>query len=399
MGQKAKKGEISISKAGDSIRLRWRVKGTRYSFNPPNLYYNSENLIVAKLISATIKLDILNGCFDPTLEKYRSPSIGRNNSSHVAPFVPIIPVIKPDLVKSSIILLLFDKWTTEYINADPNNPNYYNARAFLKRIGNFQLGDFVSLLNKENWSSSTYNVRLSTLKKFFVFLVKQGTISYNPIEHVCRRRNNSSPNIKRLPIGEDDIFLFLEAIKNDAFCSPFSGYKHSFYYPFFYFVFRTGVRNAEAIGLRVRHINFNTGFISIEEVLARTKNGTNSAARIRKNTKNTKERLIPITEDLKEILLKQTENKQPDDLVFTSFREMCIDDRMLQRRVYKPVMKKLGLGDKDLYVARHSFGTAAIEQGFSPSETAQLMGNTTETLLRRYVKLLNAPKRLPNLKK
>jgi hypothetical protein len=40
------------------------------------------------------------------------------------------------------------------------------------------------------------------------------------------------------------------------------------------------------------------------------------------------------------------DNKIPDDFVFPSPRGLRIDDRMLERRVIKPVLKKLGLDDR-----------------------------------------------------
>jgi len=51
--------------------------------------------------------------------------------------------------------------------------------------------------------------------------------------------------------------LILDEINHDRFCPSTSGYKHSFYYPFIYFIFKVWVRNAEAIGLRVGSIEFN----------------------------------------------------------------------------------------------------------------------------------------------
>lgn len=228
-------------------------------------------------------------------------------------------------------------------------------------------------------------------------LVKTGKIAFNPLEEVNRRKNNNPPDDKRIPLSSEEIVLFLDAIKTDEFNPPCSRYPHAHYYPFFYFIFNTGCRNSEVIGLRVKNVNLSKGYIYIREVLARTKEGTNSKARIWKTTKTGKQRIIPMTAGMKTLLQQQIKGKKPDDLVFTSHTGLCIDDRMLQRRVMKPVMEKLGIGDKVLYVARHSFSTIAIEQGFSPVEVSKIVGNSPETLIRNYLHLTNIPKRMPDI--
>jgi len=47
--------------------------------------------------------------------------------------------------------------------------------------------------------------------------------------------------------------------------------------------------------LRIGSIDLNNKTIIIKEVLARTVNGTHSGARIRKETKNGKVRMLPLT--------------------------------------------------------------------------------------------------------
>lgn len=75
MGHKLKtpKGEISITNSRDRIRLRWRFEGERYSLNLPFTYHDA-NYHHANIKVAEIKLDIMKGCFDTTLQKYEYPT-------------------------------------------------------------------------------------------------------------------------------------------------------------------------------------------------------------------------------------------------------------------------------------------------------------------------------------
>jgi integrase len=155
------------------------------------------------------------------------------------------------------------------------------------------------------------------------------------------------------------------------------------------------VRNAEAIGLRVKHIDLEDKVVEIKEVMARTVQGTHAAARIRKETKNGKVRRLPMDDELIAILYPLVEGKRSDDLVFQSPKGLLIDDRMFQRRVFRNVLKGLGIENRVLYACRHTFGSRCINEGISPVMTAFLMGNNPETALRNYTHQISLPKNLP----
>ena len=107
--------------------------------------------------------------------------------------------------------------------------------------------------------------------------------------------------------------------------------------------------------------------------------------------------MLPLTGDLLNVIQPLLANKRPDDLVFQSFSNGAIDDRMFQRRVFKPVLKALGIADRDLYACRHTFGSRCIDQGISPVMTAFLMGNNPETALRNYTHQIRLPDTLPTI--
>ena len=131
--------------------------------------------------------------------------------------------------------------------------------------------------------------------------------------------------------------------------------------------------------------------------MARTLKGSNAHARIRKETKNGKIRLLPMTPDLEALLHPLCINKNADDLVFQSPNGLLIDDRMLSRRIFKPVLNKLGIDDRVLYACRHTFGSRCIDAGITPVMTAFLMGNNPETALRNYTHQISMPKDLPTI--
>jgi integrase len=76
---KTKKGEISLSQTGGTIRLRWRHNGNRYTLSP-HLPCTFSGLKQAEILSKEIQLEISKGIFDTTLEKYRIDS--ENETPH-----------------------------------------------------------------------------------------------------------------------------------------------------------------------------------------------------------------------------------------------------------------------------------------------------------------------------
>ncbi len=380
MGIKNQKGTVTIENFRNRIRLRWRYLGKRYSLSL--LSYNKVNLGAAKRVALQIELDIAKDQFDPTLLRYSGKEV--------------IVVNKP--VSTRSIVQHFEIWVKEYKQMDcDKNIDYYNLRNTLRKWGGVDLNELLSRLNTEKYSPKTYNERLAILKGFSNWMVNQGNWSINPFEDVSKRKVKKTLKPDRTPFTEEEITKILNAVKNNLFCPPSSRYKHAHYYPFLYFIFKTGVRNAEAVGLRVKSIDLTNNFIHIREALARTVNGTHSSARIRKETKNGKERILPLSKDLIEVLSPLLHSKSGDELVFQSYKGLPIDDKMFQRRIFKVVLQKLGIQSRVLYACRHTFGSRCIESGINPVMTSFLMGNNAETALRNYTHQLSLPKDLPKI--
>ena len=378
LGHKSPKGTVANTNCKVRIRLRWRYQSKRYSLSLG--VYNKPNLNASKKVVLQIELDMANGNFDDSLVRYGGKE------------VKVITELPKSIVEH------FETWVSNYKQLDYNkDSDYYHLRNTLKKWGEITPVEMLSKLNTEKYSPKTYNERLAMLNGFSHWMQKQKNWEVNPFEGVSRRKVKNTEKPEREPFTEEEIKLILEAIKNDTYCPKSSRYKHSFYYPFIYFLFETGVRNAEAVGLRVGSLDVKGCRIIIKEALARTVNGTHAAARIRKETKNGKVRILPFTEDLKSLLVPLTEGKIADDLVFKSVTGMPIDDRMFQRRVFSIVLQGLKLPHRVLYACRHTFASRCIEAGFSPVTTAFLLGNNPETALRNYTHQISIPSVLPKI--
>ncbi len=237
MGLKNTKGAVSLTDWKGRVRMRWRHLNKRYSLTLfPN---NKKGLLQAKKLALEIESDLFNDRFDATLCKYKG-------------IEPPQEIEQP----AKTMVEQFEHWVKEYKQMDcDKNVDYYHLRNTLRKWGAYDQDTILARLNKESFGAKTYNNRLGILKNFSKWLVKQGVWSVDPLEEVSRKRVKKTVKPQRTPFALDEISKILGAFKDNTFCSKASRYPHSFYHPFIYFLFKTGVRPAEAIGLRVGSVD------------------------------------------------------------------------------------------------------------------------------------------------
>jgi integrase len=106
-------------------------------------------------------------------------------------------------------------------------------------------------------------------------------------------------------------------------------------------------------------------------------------------------RYIPMDQYLYDILEPICRDRKPKEFVFVNKNGNPIDDKMFQRRIYKPLLRKLNIENRDLYACRHTFATRAVQLGMKPHEVAYIMGDSVETILNNYFHNNRKPAFLP----
>lgn len=143
------------------------------------------------------------------------------------------------------------------------------------------------------------------------------------------------------------------------------------------FCLSVGCRPGEAAGLKWGHLADDCSRVWVGESFGRGK---------QKGTKNNKERTFELYPELQAMLLKRRpEQWRADDRVFTALKGGPIDDHNFRRRCWQPLLRELSIPYRKPYNTRHTFGSHAIDQGWSVSEVAAIMGDSEETVLRNYV--------------
>ena len=211
----------------------------------------------------------------------------------------------------------------------------------------------VSLMD-DKMSPVSVNRKLSSLKSFFKFLMKQGSISVNPLRLI------TGPKTKKpLPyfVRDKEMELLLDG---DGFDEDFEGVRDRLILEMLY---DTGIRRSELIGIQDSDVDFG-------------------AMQIRVTGKRNKQRLIPFAEGLKNLIQAYTEVRNREVGSESGWFFVRKNGEQLSAGiVYNIVKKKLSeiptLAKRSPHVLRHSFATSMLNNGAELNAVKELLGHSS----------------------
>lgn len=142
--------------------------------------------------------------------------------------------------------------------------------------------------------------------------------------------------------------------------------------------FFCGLRAGEINGLGWSHVDFEKGQLMVRQSYSNGHIG---------ETKNpTSDRCVQLSRLVLDALQQQrsmTDGRS--EFVFLSARGEPVDNRNFDRRVWRPLLKQLGLPDCRPHVMRHTCASLWLSAGENPEWIAKQLGHAnTETLFRVY---------------
>ena len=157
------------------------------------------------------------------------------------------------------------------------------------------------------------------------------------------------------------------------------------------FMFRTGCRPSEAIGLQWRHISTDFKSITFEQSVTVSENGLV----VKQGLKTQQKRVFPCGKDLTTFLKSRApEQIDREQFIFKSPTGKLIDFDNFSNRSWHPTLKRMDIKQRKPYQMRHTFITHCINSGMNAKDVAILVGNSTEVIYKHYMgktKGLTAP--------
>jgi integrase len=373
--QKESKGSAGIESFQGRLRLRLprQLYQGRQKYLTLGLADTPKNRELAEQKAYQIELDILSGNFDGTLAKYKP-------QRHLSVVIP------GELQQVLTIAELWDRYI-EY-KRPSLKPRTLDKLAVLekhiKRCPYQALDEGIKIrlsLLQQTTNSQAKDV-LMYLSAACKWGMKYGLVTFNHFEGMYNElpkhkwQDESKPNA----FSEEEKLKIIQAFRNHK---PSKGIGYSHYAPFVEFLFLTGCRPSEAIGLQWKHITPDCSRISFDSSLVQVGNGE----RVRVNgSKNNKKRIFNCNQKLQELLLKsRSENPEMESLVFPSPEGLSIHYRNFSRRAWGKIVDPLIRRKTTPYSCRDTFISEQIAKGVPTAVVAKSCDNSVEMIEQKYL--------------
>lgn len=253
-----------------------------------------------------------------------------------------------------------------YINTTFETTNFTEVKASCIRSW------IVSLMETEN-SARTINRKISSLKSFYKYLLKNKLTDTNPLLKIITPKTS-----KRLPVfvGESEINNLLN---NVDFGNDYEGIRDKLIIELFY---ATGTRLSELIELKIPAIDFRNNSI---KVLG----------------KRNKERIIPIGKNISNLIKNYLTEREKLESEETFLFLTKIGKKIYPKLVYGIVNSYLSrvttINKKSPHVLRHTFATHMLNNGADLNSIKEILGHANLSATQVYTH--NTIEKLKNIHK
>lgn len=237
----------------------------------------------------------------------------------------------------------------------------------INEIDYFLLRKFLSFLSEKNFNKRTLSRKISTLKSFFKFMVREDIVKNNPaLSLIYPRLDKPLPKF----LTEEEAKKILGALKGEDLL----GLRNKAILEFLY---STGARVSELVFLKIEDTDLISGVAKVRG-------------------KGRRERLLPLGEpaivSLKNYLDKRVD-KNPS--LFINRREGSLTDRGI-RNIVDRCIKKVAISLKiSPHIFRHSFATHLLNRGADLRSVQEFLGHSSIATTQVYTHLtIDALKRV-----
>ena len=215
---------------------------------------------------------------------------------------------------------------------------------------------WIASLLENGINPRSVNRKISTLKTYFKFLIREGELIENPMMKVVAPKSK-----KRLPvfIEEDQIASLLNEVQFEI---GFIGQRNKLIIELFYV---TGIRLSELINIKISDVDFNNQSI---KVLG----------------KRNKERIIPLSSNVVNDLNNFIENNQQNKYLFTNLDGKKLYTKLVYRLVNKYIGKISSVNKKSPHILRHTFATHMLNNGADINAIKELLGHANLSATQVY---------------
>lgn len=223
----------------------------------------------------------------------------------------------------------------------------------LKSVTEYDVDKFLKYLQQERGiSKSTINRYIAAIKRILNYAIEIDIIGINPVRHV---KQMPVDNKRTRYLKEEEIERLLEACRESR--------SDKLYY-IVQVALKTGMRMSEVLSLKGGDVHMLDKYIMVDQ----------------NNTKNSKQRFIPINEALYGCLMEYFERHSIDE------NEQLFANTKV-RKAYRNALKRAGIKDFLFHDLRHTFASRLVQKEVGLYTVSELLGHSNITVTKRYAHL------------
>ena len=211
--------------------------------------------------------------------------------------------------------------------------------------------NFIVELSENHISKRSINRKLSSLRSFYLFLLKVGEIKVSPTESIPSLKFYAE---KQIPISQEEMQTLSDHVLADQ--------PELLEKCIIEVLYQTGMRKAELCGLMFEDVNLNGNELKVIG-------------------KGNKERFIPVSRNLSDLLRSYVEVRKPDSQHQSYFFVNQKGKKLNEKFVYVVVNKYLSLvttkEKRSPHILRHSFATHVLDNGAEISKVKKILGHSS----------------------
>jgi len=221
----------------------------------------------------------------------------------------------------------------------------------LKKVDKKIIRNFIVSLSEKKIQKRSINRKLSSLRSFYLYLLKIGEIQVSPLETIPSLKFYAE---KQIPISEEEMENLGEILESESGNSLEKLIIETLY--------QTGMRKSELCNILLEQVDFSKSEIFVKG-------------------KGNKQRVVPISENLLKQMREYMVIRKPneDSGIYFFVREN--GKKLSEKFVYSVVNRYLSLitlkKKKSPHILRHSFATHVLNNGAEISKVKKILGHSS----------------------
>lgn len=228
----------------------------------------------------------------------------------------------------------------------------------LDEINHTLVRNWIVELMDQKITPRSVNRKITTLKTFYKYLLRQGIVSENPMLKIISPKTS-----KRLPVfvEKDNMNLLLDTVE---FGDDLDGVRNKLIIELFY---ATGIRLSELINLKQANVDLE-------------------ACQIKVLGKRNKERIIPINNQVRDSIQIYMDKKPglPGEFLFQLKSGKKMYEKFVSRVVNTYLSGITTIDKKSPHVLRHTFATHMLNNGADLNAIKELLGHANLSATQVY---------------